>query len=137
MEVKIGVAYGSPTRDVARIIAKTLEEHGKILKDPEPVILFEDFGDSALVFSVFFWVEMGQKLDHRIIASDFRHMLDKRFREAGITIAFPQVDVHLDTLKAVEVRIGRSIEGSSPDKALTGKDENAAGTPQKIPPEDH
>lgn len=105
LHVKVGVAYGSPTRDVAKIIAIVLEEHGRILKSPEPVILFEDFGDSALVFSVYFWVEMLPTVDTRIVASDLRHMLDKRFREAGITIAFPQIDVHFDSDRPVQVQI--------------------------------
>ncbi len=99
LQVKIGVAYGSPTREVSRIIADALEEHGKVLKSPEPIILFEDFGDSALIFSTYFWVEINRSFDYRIIASDLRHMLDKRLDAAKITIAFPQLDVHLDRSK--------------------------------------
>jgi small-conductance mechanosensitive channel len=99
LQVKIGVAYGSPTREVSRIIADALEEHGKVLKSPEPTILFEDFGDSALIFSTYFWVEINRSFDYRIIASDLRHMLDKRLDAAKITIAFPQLDVHLDRSK--------------------------------------
>jgi len=104
-QVKLGVAYGSPTREVAHIIAHALNEHGKILKEPESIILFEDFGDSALIFSVYFWVEVQPTFDYRIIASDLRHMLDKRLREADITLAFPQLDVHLDSSKAVQLQI--------------------------------
>ena len=116
--MKIGVAYGSPTREVARLIAHALNEHGKILKEPEPTILFEDFGESALIFSVYFWVEVLPTFDYRIVASDFRHMLDKRFREADITIAFPQLDVHLDSSKPVQLQMlekqgGLSVEKSS------------------------
>jgi len=103
--VKVGVAYGSPTREVSRLIAEALEEHGRILKNPEPVILFEDFGDNALIFTVFFWVEISSFMDFRIIASDMRYMIDKRFREAGITIAFPQRDVHLDHPRPIQVQI--------------------------------
>ncbi len=95
LEVRLGVAYGSPTREVAKIVAKALDEHGQILENPEPIILFEDFGDSALIFCVYFWVEVQESFDYRIIASDLRHMLVKRFDEANITIAFPQLDVHI------------------------------------------
>jgi small-conductance mechanosensitive channel len=103
--VKVGVAYGSPTREVSRQIAEALEEHGRILKNPEPVILFEDFGDNALIFSAFFWVEISSFMDFRIIASDIRYMIDKRFREAGITIAFPQRDVHLDHPRPIQIQL--------------------------------
>jgi len=97
LQVKLGVAYGSPTREVSHIIENALKEHGKILDSPEPIILFEDFGDSALIFSVYFWVEVQETFDYRIIASDLRHMLDRRLDEANINIAFPQLDVHLDS----------------------------------------
>lgn len=116
LHVKVGVAYGSPTREVAKIIAIALEAHGRILKSPEPVILFEDFGDSALVFSVYFWVEMLPTADTRIVASDLRHMLDKRFREAGITIAFPQIDVHFDSDRPVQVEMKQLQPQETPDK---------------------
>jgi small-conductance mechanosensitive channel len=113
LQVKIGVAYGSPTREVARIIADALEEHGKILKSPEPIILFEDFGDSALIFSAYFWVEINPDFDYRIIASDLRHMLDKRLDAANITIAFPQLDVHLDNSKMKMSKLKeKQVEGS-------------------------
>jgi potassium-dependent mechanosensitive channel len=97
LKVTLGVAYGSPTREVSHIIEHALSEHGKILKTPEPIILFEDFGDSALIFGVYFWVEVQESFDYRIIASDLRHMLDRRLDEANIDIAFPQLDVHLDS----------------------------------------
>lgn len=117
LQVKIGVAYGSPTREVAHLIDHALKEHGKILKEPEPIILFDDFGASALNFKVDFWVEVLPGFDHRIIASDLRHMLDKRLREANITTAFPQLDVHLDSSTPVQLQMlakqGGSGESSS------------------------
>ncbi|MDX2481808.1 MAG: mechanosensitive ion channel [Desulfuromusa sp.] len=110
VQVKIGVAYGSPTREVARIIASALEEHGKILKSPEPTILFEDFGDSALIFNTNFWVEALSNADYRVISSDLRHMLDRRFREAHIRIALPQLDVHLDNSHLKKIK-RKSLHG--------------------------
>lgn len=115
-EVKFSVAYGSPTREVSHIIAHTLNEHGKVLKEPEPIILFENFADSALSFSVEFWVEMQPGFDYRIIASDIRHMLDKRLREADITIALPQLDVHLDSSAPVHLQMLKKKDGVSVDK---------------------
>lgn len=96
LSVRVGVAYDSATRDVAQLMSATLAEHGKILKQPEPVVLFEDFGDNALIFSAYFWVQVSPTSDYRIVASDYRHMLFRRFGEAGIGIAYPQLDVHLD-----------------------------------------
>jgi potassium efflux system protein len=104
-QVTVGVAYGSPTREVARLVRKAVDEHAKVLKVPEPIVIFSDFGNSALVFDVYFWIRMRKQMDRRIVESDIRHRLDELFHEAGITIAFPQRDVHLDSVRPIEVRV--------------------------------
>jgi len=103
--VDVGVAYGSETRSVDRLIRRVLDEHGRILKKPAPEVLFTDFGDSALVFRAYFWVRVPQMIDRRRIESDVRFRIDTLFREAGIVIAFPQNDVHLDVSTPVPVRL--------------------------------
>jgi small-conductance mechanosensitive channel len=103
--ITVGVVYGSPTREVERLIFQALDEHPKILKRPEPVVLFRDFGDNALIFETRFWIEMRSILDRLRVESDIRFHIDELYREAGIVIAFPQRDVHLDSVSPVEVRI--------------------------------
>jgi potassium-dependent mechanosensitive channel len=105
VSVKIGVAYGSPLRDVTRLLEETVQMHGKVLKDPVPLILFEDFGDNSLMFSVEFWVNVSAQTDSRVVASDLRFMIERVLREAGIVIAFPQRDVHLDQTRPLEVLV--------------------------------
>jgi small-conductance mechanosensitive channel len=97
--VSVGVAYGSPVRQVATLIEKALEQDD-VLKDPEPRILFQDFGDNALIFEAYFWTQLKPGGDLRRLRSEIRFRIDELFRENDITIAFPQRDVHLDgTLK--------------------------------------
>ncbi len=103
--VKVGVVYGSPTREVEQLLRKAVEEHENILKIPEPLLLFTDFGDNSLEFEVFFWVIVKRMFDRRRIESDLRYHIDSLFREAGIVIAFPQRDVHLDSHKPIEIRV--------------------------------
>jgi potassium efflux system protein len=103
--VTVGVVYGSPVREVERLLIIVAKEHEKVLEDPEPFVLFNDFGDNALVFEIHFWISMTHLLDRRIIASDVRFRTDELFRESGIVIAFPQRDVHLDTSKPLEIEI--------------------------------
>ena len=105
LSISVGVAYGSPTREVSSLIGDVVNEHDRVLKIPAPTVLFEDFGDDALIFTVFFWIEITSQMDFRIVASDLRHMLDERLSMAGITIAFPQRDVHLDQPAPIQVRI--------------------------------
>ncbi|MFA6242773.1 MAG: mechanosensitive ion channel domain-containing protein, partial [Candidatus Hydrogenedentales bacterium] len=102
--VRVGVAYGSPTREVSKLILKAVDDHGKILKNPEPVVAFQDFGDNSLVFEVFFWLAL-QSTDSRVVCSDVRHLIDRLFRDAGIDIAFPQRDIHLDFARPLDVRV--------------------------------
>jgi len=104
-QVTVGVAYGSPTRTVDRLIRQAVDEHQSVLELPAPMVSFTDFGDNALVFDVFFWIRMRTQMDRRRVESDIRYRIDELFREAGITIAFPQRDVHLDSTRPVEVRV--------------------------------
>jgi small-conductance mechanosensitive channel len=101
----VGVAYGSPTRRVEEVILEVVREHDKTVSPPEPVVLFEDFADSALVFRALFWIVMNRPMDSKRTLSDLRYRLDERFQDEGITIAFPQRDVHLDSTRPVEVRV--------------------------------
>jgi small-conductance mechanosensitive channel len=123
VDVAVGVAYGSPTREVERLIRKAVEEHPKIIQSPEPIVLFEEFGDNALLFEVHFWVSVRRLMDARRIRSEIRFQIDDLFREAGITIAFPQRDVHLDSLSPLEVRVLSSEEKQARDKQATEKEQ--------------
>ena len=94
--VTVGVAYGSPVRKVAELIEKAVREQEDVLEDPEPRILFQDFGDSSLVFEAYVWTMLRPGGDLRRLRSEIRFRIDELFRENDITIAFPQRDVHLD-----------------------------------------
>jgi small-conductance mechanosensitive channel len=106
-DVSVGVAYGSSTRDTAKALAKAIEEHDLILNKPEPVIIFKDFGDNALVFEVYFWIRLGKgRMVKMKTESNVRFLIEKHLREAGIVVAFPQRDVHMDTsTKPLDLRI--------------------------------
>jgi potassium efflux system protein len=114
LSIKFGVAYGSSTRDVTDAARQVLEKHGRILKKPAPQVLFEDFGDSALDFTVLFWVTIDPEFGYRLIASDVRHMLSNKFAEENIVIAFPQQDVHLDAGKPIQISLVPDISPPVP-----------------------
>ncbi|NOR40675.1 MAG: mechanosensitive ion channel, partial [Gammaproteobacteria bacterium] len=103
--VRVGVAYGSPVRKVASLIEQATREQEDILEDPEPVILFEDFGDSALIFDSFFFTLLRPGGDLRRLRSEIRFRIEELFHENNIVIAFPQRDVHLDISHPVDVRV--------------------------------
>jgi potassium efflux system protein len=103
--VKVGVAYGSPVRDVAEMLAECAKRHGLVINDPAPLVIFEDFGDNALIFALYFWLELGPNMSSLQVMSDLRFMIEKRFSEAGITLAYPQRDVHLNAAKPLRIEL--------------------------------
>jgi len=103
--VGMGVAYGSSTRAVERLIRRAVDEHPKILRTPEPIILFSEFGSDALIFEAHFWVRIRSLMDRKVIESDLRYRIDDLFREANITIAFPQRELHVGNRQPFEVRL--------------------------------
>ncbi len=93
--VNVGVAYGTDVQLVKKLLLQTANEHQNILKNPEPVVLFKDFGDSSLDFEIIFTIHNSFQL--AIIQSDLRFRIEELFREHNINIPFPQRDVHLYT----------------------------------------
>lgn len=91
--VKIGVAYGSDVALVTKILEEIAQHQKGILKNPKPFVLFEDFGDSALLFSLNYYTN--DSFTDLRIKSDVRYTIDAKFREHRITIPFPQRDVHI------------------------------------------
>lgn len=68
-------------------------------------MLFSDFGNNALIFDIYFWLSMTRIMERRIIESDLRFRIDELFREAGIVIAFPQLDVHFDANTPLQLQL--------------------------------
>lgn len=94
--IPLGVAYGSDTEKVIKLLIEIAGQHENVLKFPTPTVLFMDFGSSTLNFELRFWVK-----DYDLGAStmsDIRLAINDRFHEENIEIAFPQLDVHLKNM---------------------------------------
>ncbi|MDG2209220.1 MAG: mechanosensitive ion channel [Flavobacteriales bacterium] len=93
LQVEVGVAYGSDVERVKDILMECANNEPKVMRKEQTSVLFKNFGDSALEFSVLFWVE--EPWLRQVISSSIRFEVDKSFRNAGIRVPFPQRDVHL------------------------------------------
>lgn len=113
-KVTAGAVYGSPVRQVEEVLIQAVKENDKILKSPEPFVIFNDFGDNALIFEIYFWITIHRIIERRLIESSVRFRVEDLFREAGIVIAFPQQDVHLDTTWPLELHL--MDRGTLPDR---------------------
>ncbi len=80
----VRVALGSSPQEVSTILKECVERHGLILKEPAPIVTFEDFADNAHVFGIYYWTEFNDKTNSDVVASDLRFMIEKRFSESGI-----------------------------------------------------
>lgn len=92
-KVSVGVAYGSDIVLVTQILEQVAKDQKQILKEPEPFVLFDDFGDSALLFSIHFFTD--DSFSDPRIKSEMRYKINVRFKENNIGIPFPQRDVHI------------------------------------------
>jgi len=97
ISITVNVAYGSPLDRVERLMLESVAAQKGVSQDPvrAPVVRFEDFGESALKFTIYLWID--DVMDQWRIAHDARKMMDARFKAEGIKIPFPQRVVHVET----------------------------------------
>jgi small-conductance mechanosensitive channel len=90
--VEVGVAYGSDTSLVERLLREVAEAHQSVSKERPVRVQFTNFGDSALEFRLLFWAENTWEIE--FVRSQLRSQIDQKFRENNVRIPFPQRDVH-------------------------------------------
>ncbi len=103
-KITVGVSYSSPVRTVEALLYQAMKENLKILTKPAPFVLFSDFGDSALIFNAFFWVDMNYGFKGAV-ESELRFRIFELFQANNIEIAYPQKDIHIDSLSPIELKI--------------------------------
>jgi len=94
LRIPVGVAYGSDVERVKRGLLEVAKDDPDVLDDPPPTVFFRGFGDSSLDFELGVWRRTQEIRPVRLV-SDLNFAIDRKFRELGITIPFPQRDVHI------------------------------------------
>ncbi len=92
VESRVGVDYGSDAGVVKETLLEIARDNPKVMSQPVPVVVFEEFADSALLFRLLYWVDMD---DRMTVKSEINFAIHARFKEKGISIPFPQRDLHL------------------------------------------
>lgn len=126
-DVIVGVAYGSDTALVMKLLLNAASMTENILKYPSPTVLFSDFGASTLDFTLRFWVR-----DYDLaasVSSNVRLAVERLLREHNIEVAFPQMDVHIKEMppRALTPRdLARRSPLSAPAAVAGAKDASPA-----------
>lgn len=94
-EVSVGVDYSANVDLVIQLLSEVADEEAIVLKHPKPFVRFTDFGESALQFSVFFWVE--DVFHAEQVKSQMRLKILEKFRINNISIPYPQRVIHQST----------------------------------------
>jgi len=92
VDLVVGVSYTDDLDRVKEVIKSVLSADERILKEPEPIIGLVELADSSVNFAVRPWVNTADYWD---VYFDTLENLKKRFDSEGISIPFPQHDVHL------------------------------------------
>ncbi len=92
VEMVFGVGYNDDIDKVRSLIKDVIDHDGRILKDPEPMIVVSSLGDSSVNFTVRVWAKTP---DYWGVFFENVEAIKKRFDAEGISIPFPQTDVHL------------------------------------------
>lgn len=91
--IKVGVAYGSNVDLVERLLVASAKEHPEVENDEMVRARFIDFGNSSLDFELLFYSKNIFRIEN--VKSDIRRTINRKFIENGVTIPFPQMDLHL------------------------------------------
>ena len=91
VDLSFGVAYNSDLDKVKEVILRVATSHEKTLKEPAPVVLVSAYKDSAIELTLRFWCN---NADYWACYFDVNENMKQAFDAAGITIPFPQLDVH-------------------------------------------
>jgi potassium efflux system protein len=109
IKVPVGVAYGSDVQKAMQLMDLAARENASVLADPSPSVIFEAFGDNTLNLVLRCFV--GSQNDRMPTITALHEEINRKFNDAGICIAFPQRDVHLDTSRPLDIRIRRDSPG--------------------------
>lgn len=92
VDMVVGVSYGDDLNKAKQIMEDLLAADERVLKDPAPTVAVSNLGDSSVDFVVRPWVNSA---DYWAVKFDFTHAVKEKFDAEGVSIPFPQRDVHL------------------------------------------
>ena len=127
IRIEVGVSYDSDPDQVEKLLLEVAEQNSDVEQDDPtrmPLVRFQDFGDSSLTFVLVAWINNVIKI--RQINSDLHHQVFDKLKEAGVTIAFPQRDVHIHEVPEPAITKSPRPASTKSPKPATAKSPKAA-----------
>ena len=127
IRIEVGVSYDSDPDQVEKLLLEVAEQNSDVEQDDPtrmPLVRFQDFGDSSLTFVLVAWINNVIKI--RQINSDLHHQVFDKLKEAGVTIAFPQRDVHIHEVPDPAITKSPRPASTKSPKPATAKSPKAA-----------
>jgi potassium efflux system protein len=118
IRIPVGIAYGSDTKLAEKLLMQVARKNPRVISKPAPDAVFKGFGDNSLNFELRVYIDGID--DYIPMLHELNLAIDNAFKEAGVTIAFPQRDVHLDATDPLEVRVVSDPVQPLKKKTLSG-----------------
>lgn len=125
--IRVGVSYESDVELVLKTLEEVANDDPLVLSEPAPQVFFLQFGDSTLNFELRVFV--AQFRERMVVTSQIHRTIIKRFRELGIEIAFPQMDLHVRDMAPFQALAAKAAPGKTGAAEERGNAEDAADTP--------
>ncbi|NCW89226.1 MAG: hypothetical protein EBV73_01490, partial [Rhodocyclales bacterium] len=103
--IGVGVAYGADPVQVKNLMQCAAKEHPDVMPTPEPMVVLDDLGDSALIFTLRYWIRIESGTDGRRVDSDLRCEILEKLNAAGIAVPYPQRDIRLSAVEPLPVAV--------------------------------
>jgi small-conductance mechanosensitive channel len=125
LKIPVGVAYGTDTDQVLSILMEVANEDVAVVQYPAPSAFFKGFGDSSLNFEL--RVHLLDIDNYFSVYGRILQEIERKLREAGITIPFPQRDLHLCSVAPAVLDVGATAAGLLPKSAANPPEEKSTG----------
>jgi small-conductance mechanosensitive channel len=119
LDVDVGVSYDADPHHVERLLLEEAADNAHVLRHPKPTVVFEAFGDSALLFQLRAWIDNAWLIPQ--IRSELLFAIWYRFKEEGVVIPFPQRDIHVRSGELGLRRVLAGERGSEPSPDPGGR----------------
>ncbi|WP_190324590.1 mechanosensitive channel MscK [Pseudomonas profundi] len=119
VSLKLGIAHGADLAKTKELLMQIADDNPRVLKDPEPMVLFLNFGDHRLEHEL--RIHVRELMDRNFAIDEINREVDRQFREHGIVIAYRQLDINLRNSDGLERVINsRTLAAGPAQQAANG-----------------